>query len=610
MVVARFCAVVCIYMVVCAGALAQQTLDGYRMPVTTLAFETDDLTLAADAIVRDHDQLFYATDSLGRVNHKHAYWFRLDFQPDRQSLSGLDTIYLVTGILDKATLYYGNDRLQSVSLDYTTRGRNYHDNDLASLTIPVPVSALIEGRYVYFNVSFSRSSPNLRGLKFYYNTPSAEMVHRNFIRASALKGQIPLFILIGIAGLLLIFNLLLFSGNKERQYLYYSGFLLFQVIYYSRGSPLVANFLFQENHFLNFLSTEVAQVAANVCYLLFVKHFLDTRQTLPLLNKVLHAVALVLVTFIVVDTILLISNPFFPYQSDMMWTHRYVMSSFALMGVVYLIFKAQGNLRFFIIGGTICYAGGALATMFARELNYMIFGSALESIIFALGLSYKIRAINREKLRIEREANQVRLSALRAQMNPHFIFNSLNSIQHLISRNDKVNALTYLNKFSTLLRQVLESSINVNIPIKDEIQLLRIYLELESLRFDRAFQYHIVVDDQLDVHNLELPILLLQPYVENAICHGLLPKANGPKELTIAFSDQTDYVLCEIRDTGIGREAALERKQNMKIDRPSRGMELTRQRIGLINNGMALEELITFQDSVEGTTVIIKIPKN
>jgi sensor histidine kinase YesM len=201
------------------------------------------------------------------------------------------------------------------------------------------------------------------------------------------------------------------------------------------------------------------------------------------------------------------------------------------------------------------------------------------------------------------------MSALRAQMNPHFIFNSLNSIQHLISKSDKVNALKYLSKFSTLLRQILESSIHVNIPLKNEIELLKIYLELESMRFDHSFKYHINVDNSLDVDNLELPILLLQPYVENAINHGLLPKQDGVKEINISFSDHDDFITCVIQDTGVGRKASQERKQNLKSTRPSRGLELSQQRLKLMNQNHAMSELINIVDSDTGTTVEIKIPK-
>jgi two-component sensor histidine kinase len=589
---------------------AQHALPGYRVPVTTDAFVLPKDTLSFSALRLSHHHLFYSTDSLAVANTTSAYWFRLDFQHALPNLTGIDTIFLLTGRLDKAELFYNDSSMQSLSFDYTQRGNLYQESGLSALTIPIRVDKLLEGRYLFLKIFFTRASPRLQGLTFRYNTPAAEYVHQNFVYAASVKDQIPAFILLGIASLLLVFNILLYFLGKERQYLYYGAFLIFQIAYYSRGSYILSNYLFQGNYFLGFLTTEAAQVAANLSYLLFVKHFLETRTNLPALNTLINIVAVGLMLFIATDLILLIDNPFFTYQTHLMYGHRYFMAAFAALGVLYLFIQARGRLRYFIIAGTICYTGGALSTMFFGELNYMITGSALENIIFALGLSYKIRSMNREKLRIEQEANQVRLSALRAQMNPHFIFNSLNSIQHLISKNDKVSALNYLTKFSTLLRQILENSIHANIPIKHEIELLTIYLQLESLRFDHAFQYKIDVDEKLDVHNLEVPILVLQPYVENAINHGLLPKTDGPKELTISFADQNGYILCLISDTGIGREAALARKKTMKINRPSRGLYLSRQRIELLNQDIKHDDLITIEDSPHGTTVKIKIPKN
>lgn len=587
--------------------LGQYGIENYRHTVTTDVFVTKD-TLTIQQITADHQRLFSSMDSL-TINRESFYWFRLDFNDEKERLKNSDTLYVVTGALDKAELYYGDSIFSSVYVDYTLRQERYHKRGPTTPTIPVPVNGLVEGRYVFLKISFYRSTPVIR-FNFRYNTQAGEWINQNFLSIANINNQVPIFILAGIAGLLAIFNLILFFFTRERQYLFYISFILFQVLYYTRGSSLFSYYLFHGDYYLSFLTTEIAQIAANLSYVIFVKYFLETRTTLPTLDKVLNAISIGLLVLIIVDTMLLIIDPFFELQSKIMYGQRYFMGGFAIGGIIYLMGWAKGNLRYFIVVGTIAYAGGALSTMFLGTLNYMIIGSAIENVIFAIGLSYKIRSISDEKLKSEKETHQVRISALRAQMNPHFIFNSLNSIQHLISKGDKVSALNYLTKFSTLLRQILESSINVNISIKSEIELLKIYLELESFRFDQSFQYRIQVDDTLDVHNLEVPILLLQPYAENAINHGLLPKQNGPKQLTISFADEMDFIKCTIQDTGIGRKASMERKQNLKINRPSRGMELSRQRLRLINEKYNLEHLISISDSDEGTTVEIKIPKS
>lgn len=592
-----------------AAIVAQPFPEGYHMPVHTDAWVLTADTATIETVLRDHPKLFASTDLLGTASPHQTYWFRLDFHDQEDKINESDTLFLVTGLLTKMELYVSDSStIRSIRVDYTSR-RNYRGK-ISALTVPVARRTLIGGRYVFVRIPFVRGYPNFRGLQFRYNTEAGDLVEQNFISVTRVASQVPVFILLGIASLLFIFNILLYYSGRERQYLFYGAFLLFQVTYYTRGSPVLSDFIFGDNYRLWYLSTELSQVAANLGYLLFVKYFLETRNTLPTLDRVIRGVAAALMAFIVIDLVLLLADPFFRYQSYLMFGQRYFMAGFALWGVIYLLLKGRGYLPFFIVAGTIAYVGGALATMFSQELNYMVTGSSLETIIFALGLSYKIRQMNREKLRLEQEANQVRLSALRAQMNPHFIFNSLNSIQHLITRNDKINALRYLTRFSTLLRQVLESSISVNIPVIREIELLKIYLELEAFRFDQSFKYSIEVDDGLDVHNVEVPILLLQPYVENAITHGLLPRQEGEKELFILFEERDDYILCTIRDTGIGRAAAMERKRNINGNRPSRGIELSRQRLELVSRKSGIENLITYIDSGQGTTVEIRIPKS
>ncbi|WP_298789365.1 tetratricopeptide repeat protein [uncultured Allomuricauda sp.] len=224
-------------------------------------------------------------------------------------------------------------------------------------------------------------------------------------------------------------------------------------------------------------------------------------------------------------------------------------------------------------------------------------------------LQDKNQLISEQKEVIQEMNLKLEKQMLRAQMNPHFIFNSLNSIQHLINSDDRINALKYLSKFSKLLRQVLESSVNINLVLKEEIELLKIYLELESLRFDNAFSYNITIDENLDINEHEMPMLLVQPYAENAILHGLMPK-EGKKELSITFNDKMKYVECIIEDNGVGINA---KTTNKRPNMPSRGMSITAERIEKLKR-LSAEELINIKSlndgTVTGTRVTILIPKN
>ncbi|MEW2921894.1 tetratricopeptide repeat protein [Muricauda sp. ANG21] len=223
-------------------------------------------------------------------------------------------------------------------------------------------------------------------------------------------------------------------------------------------------------------------------------------------------------------------------------------------------------------------------------------------------LHEKNNLISQQKEVIEKMNSQLEKRMLRAQMNPHFIFNSLSSIRYLVSSGDKEAALTYLNKFSKLLRQVLETSVNVSLVLHEEIELLKIYVELEALRFDNSFSHSFKIDENLDLYQLEVPMLLVQPYIENAILHGLLPK-EGAKKLSVSFNDKKNHIESIIEDNGVGFNSS--KKQQNKREK-SRGMSITAKRIEALKK-FSNEELVKIENlnngKETGTRVTILIPK-
>ena len=228
-------------------------------------------------------------------------------------------------------------------------------------------------------------------------------------------------------------------------------------------------------------------------------------------------------------------------------------------------------------------------------------------------LEEKNRRIETQRTEIAAMNHDLEKRMLRAQMNPHFIFNSLGSIQHFITTNDRANALRYLSRFSSLLRQVLEDSVASHVVLEEEIQLLNTYLELEALRFNGGFSYRIHLDPQLDPYNTEIPVLLVQPFLENAILHGLLPK-NGERTLDIFFSGENGHTVCRITDNGIGRQAAAALKVRKAGSRPSRGIEVAKKRLQALDKTRPVDSLLYITDlfhpdgTPAGTEVIVKIP--
>lgn len=227
-------------------------------------------------------------------------------------------------------------------------------------------------------------------------------------------------------------------------------------------------------------------------------------------------------------------------------------------------------------------------------------------------LQRQVQEIERQSGEIQLMNRTLRMQALKAQINPHFVFNALNAIQHFVVQKNTLEALGYLTKFAKLIRQVLENSVNERIPVDDEIKALRYYIDLERLRFNEAFAYRIEIDEGLDVHTMEVPSMLLQPYVENAILHGLRHRTDGQGQLTICLLHQTDQLLCVIEDNGIGRQAA--RQFSSERTHISRGTAVTDTRLRLLSPEGAQPisvitlDLYTTSQQPRGTRVELTIP--
>jgi tetratricopeptide (TPR) repeat protein len=217
------------------------------------------------------------------------------------------------------------------------------------------------------------------------------------------------------------------------------------------------------------------------------------------------------------------------------------------------------------------------------------------------------------KVELQHRATDLEMQALRAQMNPHFIFNSLNSINRFILQNNKVQASEYLTKFSRLVRLILQNSQSALIPLESEIESLQLYLELEAVRFDHHFEFNIKVDDELETDIIKVPPLIIQPYAENAIWHGLMHKEeNG--HLEIELFQQDDVLCCKITDDGIGRKKAVELKSKSASTHKSMGMQITASRIEMLQQKKQLDAFIKLTDLIlpdgtaGGTEVLLKIP--
>jgi tetratricopeptide (TPR) repeat protein len=222
--------------------------------------------------------------------------------------------------------------------------------------------------------------------------------------------------------------------------------------------------------------------------------------------------------------------------------------------------------------------------------------------------------LEKKEAEFQKSLTDVSLSALRSQMNPHFIFNCLNSIKLYTAQNDTVAASNYLTKFSKLIRMALENSRSETVNLQNEIESLELYIQMEAMRFKDKLKYSIDVDKNVDADFIEIPPMLLQPYVENAIWHGLMHKEDGGNiTIKIANTVSNDALIITIEDDGVGREKAAQLRSKTATSHKSFGTKVTSERLELINKLYKTEASVTTTDviknnAVAGTLVTIKIP--
>lgn len=236
----------------------------------------------------------------------------------------------------------------------------------------------------------------------------------------------------------------------------------------------------------------------------------------------------------------------------------------------------------------------------------------------AENLQYKLEA-NQAQLAMlenERKAATAKLQSMRLQMNPHFLFNALNSIQQMIMTGNEKNATLYLSKFSKLLRMVLTHSDREVVSLREESEMLKLYIELEALRFEDTFQYKVEIEEGIDADDNKVPTLLIQPFVENAIWHGLLHK-EGIRKLDVVFrTNENEDLVCIVEDNGIGRAAArvYSEKSAAHQNHTGKGVSVADERLKIFNQHNGDSSKLDITDKMDssgqnaGTRVTITLP--
>lgn len=470
---------------------------------------------------------------------------------------------------------------------------------------------------------------------------------------------------LGLLFILSVYHFALYFQHKDKTYLYYS--LYTTLIFISHlGDP--------ENGFVHTMVEPIRPVLNyvdiylvwlyNVIYFVFAFTFVDIKKYSVLWHRIIFSAVYVLLGFILLVEIVYLfteSNQVI-YAADTVFI--VAISTLAVAGYIPL-FKMYNPLKYYIIiGSLILFITSMTATVMWKfnltpdtEIRYSIFyiGLVLENICFSLGLGQKQKLILQErnesqqqfirqlqendKLRdavqeqlekdianlserakaeklqkleekYERELAELKITSLRSQMNPHFIFNSLNSIKLYIINNDKQNAVYYLNKFSKLIRKILASTQTKEISLADEIDTMKLYVGIENIRFDNSINFNLDVDKSLNLETIKIPSLVLQPFIENAIWHGLASK-KGEKNLGLQVYREEANLIIEITDNGIGRAKAHDIKSKKMHSRKSVGIALTEERLQNFAKDNHISYDLTIEDAFEhgkpnGTKVVLK----
>ena len=483
------------------------------------------------------------------------------------------------------------------------------------------------------------------------------------------ENGIVVFIL-GILFILSIYHFLLYFQHKDNIYLYYSFYT--SLIFLSHLNDVQNGFLATLSKpvidLLNFIDLPLMWLY-NIIYFVFGFTFVDLKSYSKKWHLFLYKTIFLLLLIVFTSTIVAVSTNNITILDKV---NTYIIAFLFLFGPVcyYPLLKFKMPLQYYIVIGSLVLFISSLVAFYIHRFNilpedshlsFSIFyiGMIIENIIFTLGLGHKQKLILQEKndsqqklifqlkenenLKIEiqkkleediasfskqaekekfeklkanydKELAELKVSSLRSQMNPHFIFNSLNAIKLYIIESEKENAVYYLNKFSKLIRKILASTREKEITLADEIETLKLYFEIENIRFNNEIIPSLTIAESLNVNTIKIPSLILQPFLENAIWHGLSSK-KGTKKIDVSFEKEKEtHLKITIIDNGIGRKKSTEIKSRKIHKKESIGIKLTQERLTNFskdyknNYSLHFIDLLNKNKTAIGTEVVLRIP--
>ncbi len=571
-------------------------------------FISSDENLSIAEILDTTNNIQFLTVPEGQPVSPHkVYWYKIDM--NGIDLSVADQWIIRFPPYNQITLYFQKNNVPYFCTNSLT-DINSEDKYHTITDLPFSQHELFKGRYLYARIKNTVKASTLKDA-FYANLFAVEFDHNYPSREKNLL-NIPYYIFIGGMLLMIFYFFGIYFMYKDKLYILYSLYLLSLLLYLGVRAPIIYFELDSYFHFHNYVFNEIIQVTVNIFYLQFAAIFLKARTDFPKLFIAIRIVVRILVAIVVLQLVLLFSGKYEYLEHYLINFERWFVILFTFGSYYYIIKHYKDRIVLFILWGSSFFLAGAIIALVYSDVKYMMLGASIEVFVFSLGMGYRIKLLAEEKQLIEAEIDHVKLTALRAQMNPHFIFNSLNSIRAYVISNEIKKASDYLTKFAKLIRLILYYSSKNKISLKEEIDALTLYVELEQMRYRKDFGFKITVHSPVDPLNMLVPPLILQPYVENAIRHGLAP---GKEENKLVVDVRIVNGLMEfcIRDNGVGRKFHDKPSNSVKSDHKSMAMELTKKRIDLsAKDSEAIENIIVNDikdgDLPAGTEVILKLP--
>ncbi len=430
-----------------------------------------------------------------------------------------------------------------------------------------------------------------------------------------------------IRGALLIvflYHIIIYFQNKRKLYLYFSIYALLLFLFFLRDL-LIVDFSIG---FFSYISYSV-QYLTFAIYIAFSRELLQTGIYIPKWDKLLglsiRFLLILSVTFIIINLIL-------GYKIQQAIYYYLLPLLFIFNLASYIKFAKIGgtHVRLFIIFSTIFYAlllityTGYYVTvvrLFLESINispmfFFYVGGVLKIVMMAAIIGFRIKELEESRILSEMElseqiaeTSELKMTALQSQMNPHFLFNSLNSINNFIIKSQIEKASDYITKFSKLIREILKNSAKNTISLAEELNNLKIYVLLENIRIEGGFTYNVAIDLAINPEMIKVPPLFLQPYVENSIWHGLT-HIQGDKKIDVNITKHNDLIKFEIIDNGIGFAKTTNQTEIKRDERIGFATRATDTRIRTLFNNkdtqIKIEDIST--KNTTGTKVTIMFP--